>query len=441
MNKTLITWISEEYSKLTRGESPTLGILLILTMGVVSIFILPWLFTRNIGLPSFSSTGNVGDTINGVAGPFIALIGAVVTFLAFWVQIQANNEQKKQLIKQNEDQIFFRLLDSQESRIINSSFIIKDEEIKSFQLLEKITAEFQSESIIHIRSLGARIFCDKPELANDQKFQNAFEKSLQDFSNRTLFPYHDNPYKSFVEQINRAKEEERIEVLKNYLEPLSISTKDVLWKIGFTSFYEISYEERAIIYKKIFDDVEDNFGSFLDGYLRGWESIFFFAEKSIARNNYFYYINSQLSKFEKIIIFYYLASGYPDDKFKYVLSDNNILSNLHFYSKYLIDSPNEVILEKEVSLVTSLRAQITKVDLHPMAEIVPSQLQIWVTLEHDYSSHMLEIECGSIESLSKNFEFKIDSQNEWDLSTMYERKCVVRKIKSNPLIYKFVSYV
>src|SRR5687768_5354252 len=87
------------------GKSPMLGIWIILLLGGLSMFLFPYLFTRNWGLPSFVNTGAIGDTFNGIAGPFIALAAAILTFLAFWVQYQANQEQKKQFEKQNQDQI------------------------------------------------------------------------------------------------------------------------------------------------------------------------------------------------------------------------------------------------------------------------------------------------------------------------------------------------
>ena len=41
----------------------------------------------------FSRTGQVGDTIGGIMGPFIALIAAFLTFMAFWIQYRANEKQ------------------------------------------------------------------------------------------------------------------------------------------------------------------------------------------------------------------------------------------------------------------------------------------------------------------------------------------------------------
>ena len=92
------------YHDVLQGKSPKRGVYTLIIVGIIAIFILPALFTIKVDcLPSFKETGNIGDTINGIAGPFIALIAAVLTFLAFYIQVKANKwqlsiykEQRKQ---------------------------------------------------------------------------------------------------------------------------------------------------------------------------------------------------------------------------------------------------------------------------------------------------------------------------------------------------------
>ena len=43
----------------------------------------------------FSDTGEIGDTIGGITGPFIAIAAAGLTFIAFWVQYKANIQQRQ----------------------------------------------------------------------------------------------------------------------------------------------------------------------------------------------------------------------------------------------------------------------------------------------------------------------------------------------------------
>ena len=85
--------------------------------GVIILFALfaPFLFTRP-GVIDFSETGQIGDTIAGTMGPFIAIAGVVVTFLAFLMQKKANDilSTQYELDKKDERQ---RVLDLYKTRI------------------------------------------------------------------------------------------------------------------------------------------------------------------------------------------------------------------------------------------------------------------------------------------------------------------------------------
>lgn len=68
----------------------------------------PYFFTRTDGGGEYSfdaTTGVIGDTF-GIMNPFIGLVGIVMTFLAFYMQIKANQIQKDQFdISLKEDRL------------------------------------------------------------------------------------------------------------------------------------------------------------------------------------------------------------------------------------------------------------------------------------------------------------------------------------------------
>lgn len=99
--------------RLKRNKYPLFGILFIILIALISIFILPKLFINSSLGSQYKPTGGIGDTINGISAPFIAIAASILTFLAFWVQFRSNQEQKKQFAKQNQDQLFFKLLEKQ----------------------------------------------------------------------------------------------------------------------------------------------------------------------------------------------------------------------------------------------------------------------------------------------------------------------------------------
>lgn len=67
--------------------------LAIILLVIIVICTLPYLFT-NYSVLDFTDTGEIGDTIGGIMGPFVGILAAVLTFMAFWIQYKANEAQR-----------------------------------------------------------------------------------------------------------------------------------------------------------------------------------------------------------------------------------------------------------------------------------------------------------------------------------------------------------
>lgn len=79
----------------------------IILIGIICCF--PAWFTES-GRLDFRNTGQIGDTIGGIMGPFVAIAAAILTFLAFWVQFKANEQQRKDIAKERFENRFYELL-------------------------------------------------------------------------------------------------------------------------------------------------------------------------------------------------------------------------------------------------------------------------------------------------------------------------------------------
>jgi len=62
---------------------------------VVFSFLTPYLFTQ-FSILDLSDSGEIGDSVGGMMGPFIGIAGVVLTFLAFYMQYEANRTQIQQ---------------------------------------------------------------------------------------------------------------------------------------------------------------------------------------------------------------------------------------------------------------------------------------------------------------------------------------------------------
>ena len=79
--------------------------IIIAVLGFV-ILILPFALEKG-NLPNY---GIVGDTVGGLLNPIIAIPATILTFLAFWVQYKANEQQKKDLQIERFENKFYTML-------------------------------------------------------------------------------------------------------------------------------------------------------------------------------------------------------------------------------------------------------------------------------------------------------------------------------------------
>jgi hypothetical protein len=88
---------------------------------VIIVCILPWLLAKHAWI-DFSSTGEIGDTIGGIMGPFVAIAAAGLTFIAFWVQYKANIQQRHDIAIERFESNLFEMIHIQQE-IINGLVI------------------------------------------------------------------------------------------------------------------------------------------------------------------------------------------------------------------------------------------------------------------------------------------------------------------------------
>lgn len=93
----------------------------ILAFVVIVITLFPFLFTRSWTGIDFRGYGTIGDTIGGVTAPFIASAAALLTFIAFWVQFKANEQQKIDLQIERFENKFYALLEIHRNNVAEVS--------------------------------------------------------------------------------------------------------------------------------------------------------------------------------------------------------------------------------------------------------------------------------------------------------------------------------
>ncbi|MEO5912533.1 MAG: putative phage abortive infection protein [Pelobium sp.] len=103
--KKIIYWENIDYGNTAKILFAIAGSLILLIL----LFFLPNIVVNDkIVSNNYSHSGEIGDTIGGILGPTIGFFAAILTFLAFYIQYQANKEQRIQFEKQANDVLIER---------------------------------------------------------------------------------------------------------------------------------------------------------------------------------------------------------------------------------------------------------------------------------------------------------------------------------------------
>ncbi|MDZ7646712.1 MAG: hypothetical protein U5K54_05745 [Cytophagales bacterium] len=90
------------------GISFILGFLYLLGAMLISAFAIVIIIA--VKSNSVVELGAAGDSINGLSAPILALMVVIVTFLAFWVQFEANQQIRKDIKLDRFETKFYELL-------------------------------------------------------------------------------------------------------------------------------------------------------------------------------------------------------------------------------------------------------------------------------------------------------------------------------------------
>lgn len=84
---------------------------IIFIVGILLLFV-PYIFTKFSfsGVTFTQKDAHIGDAITGTTAPFIGVLGVIMTFLAFYIQFDANKQLRKDIVKDRFETKFYELL-------------------------------------------------------------------------------------------------------------------------------------------------------------------------------------------------------------------------------------------------------------------------------------------------------------------------------------------
>jgi hypothetical protein len=316
---------------------PKLTLPEIALIAILSIFfiIIPLIvFLKNIDLDYIEKPVDIGNNIAGLLAPFLSLAGSILVYIAFKAQIQANKEIQNQFTKQNNDQHFYRLIDSLDKRISQYSFTEDNEQYSGYNILTLFIKKIRRNLERQTSDVGRKIFITHPEVIPDSDYKR-------------IYPHFDdeifiNPQK-VKEAFLNTQPQDREDIFSNGLLQYQMhdgeSFENGLREIALSNFYKVPAKNHLNFYYGGFRDLMNSNASFFDGYFKTLELIL----NHIHQNNndvfYINYLKGNLTTIEKSIIFLYLGCFKNKPQMNGLIIKYGILDDLSYVRGVKIGNP------------------------------------------------------------------------------------------------------
>lgn len=319
-------------------------VITIATIGAIIVLVLPWIFVQPSFFPSFMGKGEIGDTIGGITAPFLSFFGSVLVYLALKSQIDANEEFKKQFKRQNYDQLFFRLMDKLNEKVLNFHITDGAFERKGYESLSFIVNGLKSRVKEGIPSVLKESLMECPEEVSLQTYKSVLE-ILQ-------------PYNSITDSQAEELKNRFVKAMNKYDRKMLINQ----YVVGSFRSEKVKDEAMEVLYsrpsnmrRKVYDDVFERLynrcGAFMDAYIRNLVYLIELIDQEEENEFYTDYLKGNLSDHEKALLYYYLFGKQADQRVRQFFQKSDILKDFDF-SRYT-NVPNETLFRKELHMLFS----------------------------------------------------------------------------------------
>lgn len=321
----------------------------------IAVFTIPIMLTQFPAIISFNNTGEIGDTIGGITAPFLSFFGSILIYLALRSQITANEEFKRQFEKQNQDMLFFRLIDNLKERTLSYSvFPVNslnnttddEKEIQGVEATHFFVQRFKTLLNNQCLSYGKYLISKTPSLIDEQYYSR-----LEHVTSRRMERDFELGAKLKQTIIQISDDNDRWEYIKslgthlyNYKE-----VNQVYIDIGSVYWYKTDFKKRKEIYSEVFSILFKDYGGYLESFLNDYRNVLIYVGSIEKNESYALQLRNSLTAHEKTIVFYFLSS--LDNRAEEVIltKEFKVLDSLVGKSTFFIDLPSPEEFKRELN--------------------------------------------------------------------------------------------
>lgn len=319
-----------------------------------------------------------GATFGIIIASICGMLGCLILYLAFQAQQALNKEalqqtkelvgqhqelaeQTKVLAQQNQlvaDQFEQQTLDQHFFKLMNQLQVQMDryaqeeqraEEKNGSEVFRLIALDLLQEMMHRTLLQGRLLIKDKPAMQHSLHYEHLIHSSTD---------YHMIQEKHLAEAksvkkhlINLSDHHQHWEFLNSYFVSSRSDQKNKkvnLRILAAVYFHESSFKDREEIYTHAFKHLRSKHHYFIESYLKLLNQTLLMIGRMKHPDFYAGFLKTQLTSFEKLIIFYYIAANQASEAFKQAADQYDLVDDLLEYAAYLINVPSKEEFQEEL---------------------------------------------------------------------------------------------
>lgn len=274
----------------------------------------------------------------GIFGSYIGGVYGVYAFIGIAISIYMTN---KQFQIQYEDEVFYKSMESLQTRIQLMPKESQDESAETSiakAVVETINKELENKT----PEMALKVLRDNPNLIPDINLSHIVKAANLKIKD-TKKQFSD---KQFLDEINARQDSyERWNYIKYTLDVgdfQSIEIKNALMYAGYTSFYHAGIEHRKLFYEHAWGVVNKRYSEEINLYIKKLDFILNHIEDTERKNMHKKYLLSHVSKYDIAFLFYYALTCCDLDIMKSLFSFGLLGEVRREECRYLLfDGPSE----------------------------------------------------------------------------------------------------
>ena len=258
-------------------------------------------------------SANTATTINGLMSPFIAIAAAILTFMAFWVQFQANNVLKHDALKKDVTDKFFEMLRMYNENIKQLDFSCYLDEFASIFKIYRLVNEIPPQKIYDAIVVSYKIF-----------FWGISNDDVCDIPERDILMNLTNPFYSFMFDLRNPKYK-HLNHIQNHRNDFAPSKTTVDF-IGEEDLFRGRKKTLVRYYRHLYLMVK---------YVAHNKNLNYSEKRELLR-----FLRAQMSGEEQLMLFFNWASGigvqWEETKNQQKNSGKNNVKYNHFFTEFRV---------------------------------------------------------------------------------------------------------